>query len=178
MESGRCEADFGVEVPFFSNQIFENLTRLNLKVEITLFSWPHSINFDRICKSCCVEIFLGIQLLLLGIFAGLLGGILGLGGGVVFVLILPSIFAHLGVQPNEIVAYSIGNSLFATLFTSLSGNLKQIADKNFYLRPVLIISLPGVFMAYFLLHFFVHSLHYSKPVFNVVFLVLLVALLY
>ena len=114
-----------------------------------------------------------LQLLGYGLFAGVLGGLLGIGGGIIYVLILPAALTSLGVQPNEIVAFTVANSLFATIFTTLSGNIRQARSNNFYARPILIISAVGIVTSILLLHFFVNSLYYSATTFNIIFLCLL-----
>lgn len=136
-----------------------------------------SISLEN-AKLAPVELLGIFQLLVFGLFAGLLGGLLGIGGGIVYVVILPVIFQKMGVSEGEIVAFTIGNSLFATLFTSLSANIKQSRDGNFFWKPVLLISIPAVVLTYFLLHFFVHSLHYSKVAFQTLFLVVLLFLIF
>jgi uncharacterized membrane protein YfcA len=57
--------------------------------------------------------------------------------------------------------------LFATFFTTLSGNIKQISNKNFYPKQILWISIPGAIMSFLLIHFFVNTPLYSKGVFNI-----------
>ncbi|HRH35660.1 MAG TPA: sulfite exporter TauE/SafE family protein [Catalimonadaceae bacterium] len=112
-------------------------------------------------------------MLFYGLLAGVLGGILGIGGGIIFVIILPGVFSQLGVPDSEIVAYTIANSLFATLFTSLSANFKHARDGNFYWKPILVISIPAVLVGFVFLHFFVNSLSYSKTIYDSLFLVVL-----
>lgn len=105
-------------------------------------------------------------MVLYGLLAGALGGVLGIGGGIIFILILPPAFTKLGVPESEIVAYTISNSLFATLFTSLSANFKQLRDGNFFWKPVVLISIPAVIVSFLFLHFYVHSLFYSQTIYN------------
>jgi len=116
-----------------------------------------------------VDWLLDVQLLAFGLLAGILSGLLGIGGGVIYVLVLPPILISLGVTDIEIVAFTVANSLFATIFTTISGNIKQVTEKNFYLKPILYTSIPGVIVSFFLLHFFVNTRYYSKEIFNVVF---------
>ena len=118
-------------------------------------------------KNCDMDFAVQIQLLFYGFLAGVLGGLLGIGGGVIYVLVLPGILFELGVPENEIVSFTVANSLFATFFTTLSGNIKQIADKNFYLKQILWISIPGAIVSFLIIHFFVNTPLYSKSVFNI-----------
>jgi len=118
-----------------------------------------------------------VQLFFYGLLAGVLGGLLGIGGGVIFVLVLPSTLAGVGVDSKEIVSFTVANSLFATVFTTLSGNLRQAKSNNFFLRPILAISIPGVVVSFFVIHYIVNSAVYSKELFDLFFLLVVLYLL-
>jgi len=118
-----------------------------------------------------------LQLFASGIFAGILGGLLGIGGGIIYVLILPPVLHKIGVSENEIVAFTIANSLFSTVFTTLSGNVKQALDNNFYFKTIILISIPGILVSYLIIHYFVNTPYYSKDTFNIIFLSLVAFLL-
>jgi uncharacterized membrane protein YfcA len=118
-----------------------------------------------------------LQLFASGIFAGILGGLLGIGGGIIYVLILPPILYKIGVSETEIVAFTIANSLFSTVFTTLSGNIKQASDNNFHLKTILLISTPGIILSYILIRYFINTPYYSKDAFNVIYISLVLLLL-
>lgn len=109
------------------------------------------------------------QLLGYGLLAGVLGGLLGIGGGVIYVVILPAILLSMGVSQTELVSFTVANSLFSTVFTTLSANIKQAFDKNFHLRTVTIISAIGILTSLLLLQFFVNTPYYSKTLFDILF---------
>ena len=114
--------------------------------------------------------FVHLQMLGYGLLAGVLGGILGIGGGVVYVVVLPAALLSMGVRADEVVAFTIANSLFSTVFTTLSGNIKLFFDKNFHSRIILYISITGIITSVLLLYFFVNTPYYSKGLFNLIFL--------
>lgn len=147
-------------------------------VEITVFYLGPAPNVAKKVKIADVEWQWMIPLFGAGFMAGLLGGLLGIGGGILYVVVLPAFFSDFGVSDNEIVAYTIANSLFSTLFTSISGNYKHLKDNNFYPIPVVLISFPAILVSFFLLYFFVNSHLYSKAVFQIFFLAVLVFLIF
>lgn len=121
-------------------------------------------------KPCAVDWALQLQMLGYGLLAGVLGGVLGIGGGVVYVVVLPAALVAMGVQANEVVAFTVANSLFSTVFTTLSGNIKLFLDRNFHSRIILYISITGIITSIVLLYFFVNTPYYSKQLFNTIFL--------
>ncbi|RYY65560.1 MAG: sulfite exporter TauE/SafE family protein [Chitinophagaceae bacterium] len=112
-----------------------------------------------------------------GIGGGLLAGMLGIGGGVVYVLVLPLALTHMGVPADELVQFTIANSLFATCVASISSNVMLIRHKNFFLNPVLWIGIPGAVSAQLSLEYIVHTPWYSQKEFNLVVSGLLIIML-
>jgi uncharacterized protein len=68
-----------------------------------------------------IPLFLVIVYLFIGFFAGVMGGLLGVGGGAITVPCFFLIFSLLGYPPNYLMAMSVGTSLAAMVFTTLSG---------------------------------------------------------
>ena len=58
--------------------------------------------------------------LMLGSFAGFMAGLLGVGGGAIMVPILTSIFIAEGFPKSEVVHLTLGTSMAAIVFTSIS----------------------------------------------------------
>src|SRR5690606_29444816 len=67
-----------------------------------------------------------------GMMSGIIGGFLGVGGGTVFVPVLTAYYAAYVGFGSEFVVFVIGNSLFLTMISGLSGSWKQIRINNFY----------------------------------------------
>lgn len=103
-----------------------------------------------------------------GIGGGFLAGLLGIGGGIIYILILPLALSHAGAPSSELVQYIIANSIFGTLFASLSGNIAQIRDKRFYKKEVIVVGLAGAITSIFILYFIVYTSWYSREIFNIV----------
>lgn len=119
-----------------------------------------------------------ILLFLLGIVGGFLAGLIGIGGGVMYVLILPYLLLQMGFPENEIVQFTIANSLVGTLFASLSANVVLIKQKNFYLKQVLIIGVFASVTAILLLEFLVNTELYNRQRFNVAIILLMLFIIY
>jgi uncharacterized membrane protein YfcA len=106
----------------------------------------------------------------IGIISGFLGGLLGIGGGIIFVTVLPAILQGMGVPESELVEFTVANSLFATFFTTLSGNIRGAFYYKTDWRAILWISATSILVSVLLLHFFVNTPYYSRSAFNVLFL--------
>jgi uncharacterized membrane protein YfcA len=116
-------------------------------------------------------------LFLAGLVGGFLGGLLGIGGGIIYIIVIPVTLQHLGVPMNELVQYTIANSIVATLFSSASANYYLIRSRNFHLPEVLIISGFSVITAMLVLHGIVNTYWYSRGTFNLIIVLLLLYML-
>lgn len=116
-------------------------------------------------------------LFLAGVVGGFLGGLLGIGGGIIYIVVIPVALSALGVPREELVQYTIANSVFASFFSSLSADYYLIKNNNFYFKEVLLIGLFGICTSLLVLHFVVNTTWYSKDVFNLVIVVLLIYML-
>ena len=118
-----------------------------------------------------------VYLLLAGLCGGFLAGLLGIGGGVIYILILQSALSNAGVCDEEIVSYTIANSLFAIFIASASGNIKSILNRNIDYREVLLIGIISSVIAILGMTYVVNTDWYSKQMFNLVVVILLVFML-
>lgn len=84
-----------------------------------------------------------VVFLLFGLLSGILGGFFGVGGGTIYVPVLTAYFAAHASLGAPFVAFIIGNSLFLTLLSGLSGSYKQYRLHNFYWKETLTIGLAG-----------------------------------
>lgn len=121
-------------------------------------------------KNCAMDWSLQAELIAVGLVSGVLGGLLGIGGGIIFVTILPAVLLKMGVPESEMVEFTVANSLFATFFTTLSGNIRGAFYYKTDWRPILWLSASGVMVSILLLHFFVNTEFYSRTAFNGLFL--------
>lgn len=109
-----------------------------------------------------------LLLFLMGLAGGFLAGLIGIGGGVMYILILPYLLVDMGFPQEEIVQYTIANSLVGTLFAALSGNLALIKRNEFYWKEVVLIGVFGTAFSMALLYFLVNTTAYQKTEFNLV----------
>lgn len=112
-----------------------------------------------------------------GLVGGFLGGLLGIGGGIIYIVVIPVVLSGIGVPREEIVQYTIANSVFASFFSSLSANVVLVKSHNFYIKEVIIIGFFGIITSLLFLQYVVNTSWYSKGPFNVVIVLLLAYML-
>ncbi|SMG52722.1 Uncharacterized membrane protein YfcA [Marivirga sericea] len=116
-------------------------------------------------------------LFLAGLVGGLISGLLGVGGGIVYILILPIAFQFIGIPDQEIAQFTIANSLFGTFFAGLFATYSHFRQGEFYPRQILLISVSSIIAGLLSLYFIVNTPFYSRDVFNIVVIFLLIAML-
>lgn len=114
-----------------------------------------------------------ILLLLVGLFGGFIAGFLGVGGGIIYIIALPYAFTYLGIPPDEIVQFTIANSILGTLFSAFFSTINHWRNNEIYLRYILYISIMGIATSLSSLYFIVNTPFYSREVFNIVVIALL-----
>jgi uncharacterized membrane protein YfcA len=118
-----------------------------------------------------------LLLFLAGLIGGLVSGLLGVGGGIIYIVILPIALNYIGIPNQEIAQFTIANSLLGTFFAAGFATFNHIKHKEFYPKPILIISVGAVVTAILSLYFIVNTPFYSKEVFNIVVIFLLLTML-
>jgi uncharacterized protein len=122
--------------------------------------------------------FYFIFLFIAGLVGGFLGGLLGIGGGIIYIVVIPVALSSLGVPREELVQYTIANSVFASFFSALSANYIFFFRRHvFYLKEVLLLGLVGTVVSLLVLRFIVNTAWYSKDTFNLVVVLLLTYML-
>lgn len=111
-----------------------------------------------------------ILLLLVGIFTGAIAGLFGVGGGILFTPVLLYLFSIAGV--DDLVAWTIGTSLFCTFTAAFSSSIQQWNQKNSFLTEGLKVGLFGAVGVYFG-KLVVTSSFYTEQVFVILFTFLL-----
>lgn len=119
-----------------------------------------------------------LLLFFLGLVGGFLAGLIGIGGGAVYVLILPYLLIEMGFPQEEIVQYTIANSLVGTFFAALSANVVLYRQGKIYWKMVILIGAFGSVISLLLLRFFVNTPMYSVTEFNLAVIGLMIFIIY
>ncbi len=108
-----------------------------------------------------------------GALGGLLSGMLGIGGGIIYVIVLNTFLERYGLKDEELVKFVLSNSIAATFFAGISGTIKQRAKGNFYPREILVTGSAGIVSALAVTYSIVHWNWYSKEIFSIFFMAIL-----
>ncbi len=118
--------------------------------------------------------FAYFYLFIAGLVGGFIAGFLGVGGGIIYILILPTALTTLiGVNHSELATYTVANSIFGIVFTSLSGVFTHLSLKTFYLKETLIIGLSSALASGLIIAFIVNLPGFSPKVYNFILVVLI-----
>lgn len=79
-----------------------------------------------------------LLLLAFGALGGFLSGLLGVGGGIIFVPVLSSVLATIGLEDPELAKYILANSFAATFFAGAISTRKQYKLNHFYPKEILL----------------------------------------
>lgn len=116
-------------------------------------------------------------LIFLGIVGGLIAGILGLGGGIFYILIFPYLIEARGF-PTELTAqFVIANSLFGIMVASGMSVLGYKRKGELPWKEILAVGLASATIAYLSLNFIVLQPWFSKTIFNIFIIFLMLYIL-
>jgi uncharacterized membrane protein YfcA len=116
-------------------------------------------------------------ILIIGLSAigGFLSGFLGIGGGVVFVPIISYVLSTMGVDGNDLVRYTLGNTFVVILFASSAATIRHIRNRNIQGKFIVYVAIGGVITSILTALFVNGSEAFSKFWFTVFFLCIAVA---
>ena len=113
-----------------------------------------------------------------GCAGGVLAGLLGIGGGLVYVVAFSYFLKQYDLSSVELVKFIVSNSIVAVFFAGLSGTIKQILNKNFYFREVIITAIPGIVGALAASYLILTYDWYTRDKFSFLIILLLIVLGY
>lgn len=113
-----------------------------------------------------------------GLLGGFLAGLLGIGGGIIYVAIFAEVFILKEIPSEEIVKFTLANSLAIISITSLIASLQQIKSKNFNFIWVGITTLFATFFSVLITLSIIYGTWYKPEYFNTFYLIILLFSLY
>ncbi|MFZ9754464.1 MAG: sulfite exporter TauE/SafE family protein [Bacteroidia bacterium] len=111
-----------------------------------------------------------IGLLALGCTGGFLAGLMGVGGGLIFIPVLDYLFRNQALSPDEVVRYTLANSIFLVFASGLSGIFRQYRMGSWAWRESLHIGIPGALSSWAMSWAIRQGSWYSTDRFSLVFL--------
>jgi len=121
-----------------------------------------------------MDYFLYLLLFILGLIGGFLAGLLGVGGGLIYIIILQYVFKKYIDDTYEITRFILANSIFATIFASISSIFRQIKQKTFYPVPLLWVGVPSALVSMSISYLIQQGNWYDKQTFLAIFTLVLV----
>lgn len=113
-------------------------------------------------------------LLIVGSIGGFLAGLLGVGGGLIFIPVLTVLLGNHNLTNEEIVRFTLANSIALVFISGFSGIIRQIKLKTFDIKQSLTIGIPGAISAAVMSYAIQNGDWYSKQRFQMVFLSFLI----
>lgn len=115
-------------------------------------------------------LFSFILLLLCGSMGGFLAGLLGVGGGMLFIPVIHEYLSSYSLSTDEIVKYTLGNSIALVFISGVSGTFRQIKMGTWDWKQSLHIGIPGALSSLAMSYAITHGDWYNKQRFQTVFL--------
>ncbi len=115
-----------------------------------------------------------ILLFLAGIVGGALAGITGVGTGFIMITVIPIALHHMGIPEDLIVRFTIANTIFATMCSSLMNNIQLIIKKQIYLKETVYLAIVAGTIAILLLQLVVHRPGYTTDIYNMIIIILMI----
>ncbi len=115
-------------------------------------------------------LFSFLILLLCGSMGGFLAGLLGVGGGMLFIPVIHEYLSSYSLSTDEIVKYTLGNSIALVFISGVSGTFRQIKMGTWDWKQSLQIGIPGALSSLAMSYAITHGDWYNKQRFQTVFL--------
>lgn len=112
-------------------------------------------------------------LILIGSVGGLLAGIMGVGGGLIFIPVLTYLFSQQGLPTDEIVKFTLANSIALVFASGISGIFRQYQLGIYNFKNSLSVGIPGAAAAALTSYLIQQGSWYSHQRFSYVFLIFL-----
>lgn len=112
-------------------------------------------------------------LILIGSIGGFLAGIMGVGGGLIFIPVLTYLFTSQGLQTDEVVKFTLANSIALVFASGLSGIARQHKMGIYNFKKSLSVGIPGAIAAALTSYLIQQGTWYNHERFSYVFLVFL-----
>jgi uncharacterized membrane protein YfcA len=119
-----------------------------------------------------------IFLIFLGIIGGLIAGMLGLGGGIFYILIFPYLIEARGFPPELSAQFVIANSIFGVMAASGMSVMGYKPKGKLPWKEILAIGLSSAAIAYLSLNLIVLQPWFSKTIFNIFIIILMLYILF
>ncbi|MCD6090610.1 MAG: sulfite exporter TauE/SafE family protein [Bacteroidales bacterium] len=119
-----------------------------------------------------------VFLVFLGIIGGLIAGMLGLGGGIFYILVFPYLIEARGFPPELSAQFVIANSLFGIMVASGMSVLGYKRKGKLPIKEILAIGIASAVVAYLSLNFIVLQPWFSKTIFNIFIIILMLYILF
>ncbi len=114
-----------------------------------------------------------LLLVMAGLAGGFLAGMLGVGGGIVFVPVIQYVLEINGIN-NDVVPYTLSNSLVIVFAVGISGTYKQLKLRNTHLPSAFTTGISAVFSSLILTYLIYHFNLNNPKVFNWIFAAILI----
>lgn len=115
-----------------------------------------------------------ISLIIIGSVGGLLAGLMGVGGGLIFIPVLTYLFTQQGLPSDEIVKFTLANSIALVFASGVSGIYRQYQLGIYNFKNSLSVGIPGAFAAAFTSYLIQNGSWYNHQRFSYVFLIFLI----
>jgi len=114
-----------------------------------------------------------LTLILIGSIGGLLAGIMGVGGGLIFIPVLTYLFSQHGLPTDEIVKFTLANSIALVFASGISGIFRQYRMGIYNFKNSLSVGIPGAAAAALTSYLIQQGSWYNNQRFSYVFLLFL-----